>query len=1416
MSALVAASLFAGLLAAGPGAAPSAAADVMCDVQFNETTSSQGFVHPGVGLTASTLQNVRQQVAAGAEPWKSYYDAMTSSSAASLSIKSANESATDPSKPAGTAFNSQSFNGRFIKDGLAAYTQATLYSITGNETYRANAMHIIRIWSQMDPAQYAYFADAHIHTGIPLNRMVSAAEILRYSSCTNEAVPWTDADTQAFTTNLITPVIETFQHDQNHFMNQHSYPLMGAMAGYIFTDNRARYDEAVEWFTVNSTATDQGFNGSVSRLFRLITKNDATGQTLEQPVVQHIEMGRDQAHGGGDITNAAIISRMLLAQNTKVDPVAGTVSSAANAVGPYEFLNDRILAAADYFWRFMQGYDTPWVPAAYAISPDGTIRDTYNHISNSYRGRYNTASFWDLYYYYTYVRGIDLSQKAPYFNEAFSKRMPSNFYYGGSLNRAWDNVDGGGDFWLYAPASASGSSLPVPQKSPTNLDIEDRYTALSGTATKGTDGTTGYVSLQASTAGTKIAFLTGSTSKKTVGLRIRTNGTALMRLTFALDRTIVLPDTGGAWTNVTLDLVNDEGIADLLNIEVTGDGTTVDVDSLNINAGAELSAPQFTAVNDGQRIVGYSGAALDVDLSAKDPVATDTLTYSAAGLPPGAELNPATGHLTWTPASASSPTVTVWVSDGTTTTARRITLDIAADRSGALAKAQQGFDSQAIYVSATLDGFNTAKAAAAAAASGDDAGYLKQLQSLVAATSGLALVSPRSPIDQSLNYPGILAASTAGTNAFKLVDGDNQTGTSYPQAQNLSHTFDFGPDFRVSANSFGFASNIFADRLANSAVFGSNDAQNWTRLTPGVTAFTQDYQTLDVDPSLRSSQFRYIRVQLLQPQPDVLYGIVRNLFEMNEFHILGDRHEIGNQLKTVSIGSPQAIAAKIQLGDTAKLTMVAKKPLASVSATIQGKSVAATSSDGINWSAEAVMSGVPTGQVGISVGFTNTDGSAGPTSYSTTDGSTLMLAGSAERAINVPKLATVTASDKQWPGTGLSADQVGNLLFDGNGDTFGDLNTSTGSWYKIDFGPTATVRLDEILLLPRATAATRANGTVVQGSADGTNWVDLISPVSGATANKWIDVKTTSAAAAQHYRYVRLYNATAWSGNLSEVQFYGDVAYPDSYLDTKVADTSTSTQGSTYLYNQEINRIHGALTAPNADRTLLLNQFLAASALLKPLSDLYPQITIPRTAVTASSVAFGNTATAEDNGWRAFDGDPATSPDTTSATGWVQVDLGPEASAVLGAVKYLPRAGNVARANGAQIQGSNDGTNFTTLATISNATAAQWYTLPVQTTTAYRYLRYYTASGYANIAELKFHAKAVDKTLLELMIGRAMALDGGAWTGTSYAALQQALDDGQSVNADTSATQAAVDSAAQAIDSAIAALVPRSTGKPRH
>ncbi|MNC33253.1 hypothetical protein D3C75_816390 [compost metagenome] len=106
-------------------------------------------------------------------------------------------------------------------------------------------------------------------------------------------------------------------------------------------------------------------------MFRLVDTDVLTGEPVNPPRVQHVEMGRDQAHGAGDLVKAEILGRLLEAQTTKVDSVDGTVSTASNAVNVYAFLDDRMLKTADYFARFMLGYDTPWTPVAAHTDPDG-------------------------------------------------------------------------------------------------------------------------------------------------------------------------------------------------------------------------------------------------------------------------------------------------------------------------------------------------------------------------------------------------------------------------------------------------------------------------------------------------------------------------------------------------------------------------------------------------------------------------------------------------------------------------------------------------------------------------------------------------------------------------------------------------------------------------------------------------------------------------------------------------------------------------------------------------------------------------------------------------------------------------------------------------------------------------------------
>jgi hypothetical protein len=417
---------------------------------ISESIDASGFKRPGIGITKAVLENLRTQVRAQKEPWNTHFNSMLSHNSASRTPTIRNVSS-DPAKPRIYGLDSQGDQVLFIEDSLTAYTQAMLYYVTGDEVYRNNAMRIIRLYAQMDPAQYVYYVDSHIHTGIPLSRMTAAAEILRYTSTQNPALAWTEDDTARFSANLVVPVMNTFNACNCRFMNQHLYTTIATMSGALFIGDREKYDQAVEWFTVNKDAVDQGQNGAIKQLFRLVTKNDVTGEPVT-PVVQHVEMGRDQAHGAGDLTNAQILARLMMAQGTKVDPVEGTVSTQANAVGPYEFLTDRILDAAEPFGAFMIGHDIPWVPTASHTDQFGNPTISYKRVSWSYRGR-TGSNTWEMFYYYQYVRGVNMAQRAPNYTKFFASRTSYN----------WGGADGGGDFWFFIPqqAEAEGGTYLV-------------------------------------------------------------------------------------------------------------------------------------------------------------------------------------------------------------------------------------------------------------------------------------------------------------------------------------------------------------------------------------------------------------------------------------------------------------------------------------------------------------------------------------------------------------------------------------------------------------------------------------------------------------------------------------------------------------------------------------------------------------------------------------------------------------------------------------------------------------------------------------------------------------------------------------------------------------------------------------------
>lgn len=1109
------------------------------------TDPISGFTHPGVGVTKEILENIQYQLRAGNEPWKSYFETM---------LLDAWFSGTEvgPTRKGGD-FN----NGHFISDASRAYAQAVMYFVTGNNAYRKNALTIIRQYEDIDPESLTYFTDACIHTGIPTNKMCIAAEIIRYSTYqitdgyTEGDLKWTDEDTEKFISNFLSPEVAVFQSSPDRFMNQHLYSNMGIMSAYLFMDDAEGYNKSVEWFTVNRNAHDQGYNGSIKRLFREITTLDSRGMAEGSgpriaPVIQHVEMGRDQAHGCGDLTNAAILSRLMQSQNTKVDPVTGTVSTAANAVDCYAFLNDRLVKGADFFFRYMLGYDVDWEMAPYAIDEDGIVKDAYESFASPYRGRYSTINFWDFYTYYRYTRGMTPQQiKAAY-----------PFFYDGYAQKTyttWDNKDGGGDFWLFLPKEAQGDTSFIPNTSPAGiLEIEHRGNVVSGRATGSvqTEGGVTYVHAVPSAEGTRIAMNSAGIESGTFQLRVRTKGTARLSMSGSGTDGVYLPDTNGQWANVTYKRTGGEALGDMYFFtlsELAADGY-VDVDKLYTTPTNSVS---FTGGQETYRLITYAGAPFHMTFGAEHATG-----YSGVNLPEGASVNANTGEVTWTPAAGEY--IFYIRAAGTDSVAlKRIEITACAGRAEAVARINSGFDRSTPYISDSRKAYDQALTAVNAALdSGSDADFSGLLTALNDAVNGLRPVSPLLKDDpltdgtsldfRDMNLGNRSTFGRGDTGAWLDNEPGSFVGFWLVEEQEggfKGSIMDFGPDFRISVNKFGFqARSGFSDRLAGMQVFGSNDRQNWTQLTVAEAAYRQGYQTVDVALQYHNEEYRYLMFKKTTEYPDVLHDSIGRLNEFGELRIWGTRYETGNLIESISMSCESESGGRIKMGDTVKVEVRGRAALNGLTVNINGIQAAITAGSENLYTATAVMQAsdtCKTGAVNIEVNCLNAEGEAGEPFYGTTDGSGLFLINS-NTFVDTGTLAKEITSSCDPYDKNKTRETNAQMLFDGDVNTFGDLVQQFGGYYTVDFGEGVTVSLTDVMMMPRSTGqnhANRLNNTVIYGSNDGNTWTQLTPAVTGATNGVWHHVPESAIMSKDAYRCFKIDGAE--NGDIAEVEFYG-------------------------------------------------------------------------------------------------------------------------------------------------------------------------------------------------------------------------------------------------------------------------------------
>nr|WP_201470696.1 carbohydrate-binding protein [Microbacterium hydrocarbonoxydans] len=1140
------------LLVAPPASAASAASPVEVAVQgplpeIVQSVSDAGFAHPGVGFTADHLENMRTQVRAGVDPWASYYDAMVETRYAARDFRAENsQPGTDT--PKNDAYASAGMRSMALRDSIGAMTQALEYAVTGDEQYRANALHVLRTWSSLDPAKYAYFGDAHIHTGVPLYYMLIAAEVIRTTEPAAESLDgydlrWTDADEQRIEDNLIRPVLDTFLSSNNRLWNQHLYGVIGMVSAAIFLDDADLYAERVEWFTVNAGYESEhdlyggNVNGSLAQLFRQIPA-DAPGNTTGQPFVQHMEMLRDQAHGQGDVDIFVALARIVDAQGTRLDPVAGTVSDAADAVSPYRFLDDRILDGADTFYAFMMGEEVPYVPA----NEGGAI-------SQAYRGRLQDPLS-EAYLQYRYVADVDVAAAAPHVAELYEQRDGPLYYYGNGVQNFWNDRGSdytGAEYWVAFPhelAEAEDSVAPLAPSA--ELSVESFGTPLGDGAARETDvDGTSFIRLDAGADDANLAIRRAiwgdRASQSLVAVKVRSDGTARLQASRTADEApfteIVVPDTGGEWRYVWFDLAlaKTPGAVgeNILFLRATGSGAQVDVSGLLAQANGVLTPPQFT-----------DAPALDAVLVAGEPWTRSIQTTDAAGETVTLELHDAPADavlqgsdLTWSPPQAGRAAMTLAASDGTTVTALPVTITVVEDRAAAIEELVDRVGESTEYTAASWARVTEARAAADdGVASADAAAFASLLEALGDAVSSLVTLTPVLP-DGTLDYRALVSAPPlTPAQLTALTDGDNQS--TWGDQRVPSIVFDFGSGFRVGAERFGLqARDTFGNRAEGTNVYGSNDGVAWTLLTEHPNAGTDAaVEWIDVRSEVRDSTFRFVKLQVDEPgvPSDPAYP---GIWSIAELRIDGTRSEAVGSMDAVTMASPDAVAGRVVAGDSVELTLTGPADNTDVAVTVLGAQAEVTSPSPGTWIARAVVAAdaAQPGRVGFTVDFATADGRRADTIHATTDGSALYLSSDSGRIDAAFRDATVLrpdgVADAAWT-------QYTARMLDGDPATHSDTRLNSGLYGNVwDFGAHTTVSLTgaELLVRQDGYGTSRISDMRLEGSNDLTTWTRLTPAVPAKT----LDWQAWPVADDTAFRYVRLVNGQIL--NVAELILFGSV-----------------------------------------------------------------------------------------------------------------------------------------------------------------------------------------------------------------------------------------------------------------------------------
>jgi hypothetical protein len=195
-----------------------------------------GFIHPGVLVNRAQLDEIKKRVAAGTEPQKSAFDKLQANPLGALTYIA------HPWKTCECGPRSTPDLGCKAEqaDSAAAYSQALLWYITGNEAYARNATNIMNAWSGTLTGGHTY-ANGPIQAAWCAALWPRAAEIIRYTY-----TGWAESDVAKFQNMLRTQYLPSILHGDCENGNKELAMCEALINTGVFLDDRATFELGVK------------------------------------------------------------------------------------------------------------------------------------------------------------------------------------------------------------------------------------------------------------------------------------------------------------------------------------------------------------------------------------------------------------------------------------------------------------------------------------------------------------------------------------------------------------------------------------------------------------------------------------------------------------------------------------------------------------------------------------------------------------------------------------------------------------------------------------------------------------------------------------------------------------------------------------------------------------------------------------------------------------------------------------------------------------------------------------------------------------------------------------------------------------------------------------------------------------------